>query len=123
MDTSEIVKSVNLSKAIKWGNYKRCPNWSQFPREARERDSDIVEVDLDEYNDAELLLLIAVNTVAQSVGFAEQLQDFDQCYEFSRLNKVDNSLRAQKSQKSPTDYFSSWNPAKASIGRLFRKES
>lgn len=123
MDASEIVKSVNLSKAIKWRNYKRCPNWSQFPREARERDSDIVEVDLDEYNDAELLLLIAVNTVAQSVGFAEQLQDFDQCYEFSRLNKVDNSLRAQKSQKSPTDYFSSRNPAKASIGRLFRKES
>ena len=107
MDASEIVKSVNLSKAIKWGNYKRCPNSSQFPREARERDSDIVEVDLDEYNDAELLLLIAVKTVAQSVGFAEQLQDFDQCYEFSRLNKVDNSLRAPKSQKSPTDYFSS----------------
>lgn len=85
MDASEIVKSVNLSKAIKWENYKRCPNWSQFPREARERDSDIVEVDLDEYNDAELLLLIAVKTVAQSVGFAEQLQDFDQCYEFSPL--------------------------------------
>ena len=123
MDASQIVKSVNLSKAIKWGNYKRCPNWRQFPREARERDSDIVEVDLDEYNDAELLLLIAVKTVAQSVGFAEQLQDFDQCYEFSRLNKVDNSLRAPKSQKSPTDYFSSWNKAKASIGRLFRKES
>lgn len=75
--------------------------------EKRERDSDIVEVDLDEYNDAEILLLIAVKTVAQSVGFAEQLQDFDQCYEFSRLNKGDDSLRAPKSKKSQTDYFSS----------------
>lgn len=72
--------------------------------EKRERDSDIVEVDLDEYNDAELLLLIAVKTVGQSKGFAEQLQDFDPYYEFSRLKKVDDRLRASKSR---TDYFSS----------------
>lgn len=109
MDASEIVKSVNLSKAIKWGNYKRCPNWSQFPREARERDSDIVEVDLDEYNDAELLLLIAVKTVAQSVGFAEQLQDFDQCYEFSPFLPNEKRKAPDKRATKKKSYSSNWH--------------
>ena len=79
------------------------------------RDSNAAEVDLDEYYDLELKEP-AVKTVAQAVGFAEQLKDFAQYYghqelsfTLSKVNDIQHEIKLQalKYQKTRIDFFSS----------------